>query len=89
MTVVKSEAIKVTCMGCLCGSPYEKTGQMPLFTHPNSQGEAESRCPACSNDHLSEVLPQVLMTLLSLLGPSGEQDCSVLSGSPEHVSHKS
>lgn len=33
-------------------------------THPNSQGEAESRCPACSNDHFNEVLPQVLMTLI-------------------------
>lgn len=102
MAVGKSEAIKVTCMGCLYGSPYKKagqmplftsdltqSGQMPLFTHPNSQGEAESRCPACSNDHFSEILPQMLMTLISLLGPTGEQDCLVLSGSPEHVSHKS
>lgn len=67
-----------------------QSGQRLLFTHPNSQGEAESRCPACSNDHFSEALPQVLMTLISLLGPTGEQACLVLSGSlePEHVSHK-
>lgn len=47
-------------------------------------------CPACSNDCFSEVFPQVLMTLISLLGPTGEQACSVWSGAaePEGVSHK-
>lgn len=93
MTVIKSEAIKVTCMGSLNGSPYVKRlnpNRLNASIYPSKfPGRGRTRCPACSNDHFSDVLRRVLMTLISLLGPTGEQDCLVLSGSPERVSHKS
>lgn len=102
--VVKPEAIKRACLGCsvvFMGhhmkrlNPVGSKASIYLSKFSSERQnlcaqEAEPICPACSNDCFSEVFPQVLMTLISLLGPTGEQACSVLSGAaePEGVSHK-